>query len=87
MASAGPNGQPVPASRRASSYGVVIHGLYLTPDDSKDYTGLIDQFADNLRQSPFVASVKVPIRTTSDQSSWDYDYEFEVELKQGIAAQ
>jgi Tfp pilus assembly protein PilN len=64
------------------SSGLRLHGLYLT---SK--TQLVNDFADNLSKSPFVASVANPTRTTPTQTEWDFDYELVVELKQGIAPQ
>ena len=64
------------------SYGLRIHGLYLTAKPS-----LVDDFAENLRKSPFVASVTMSTRTNPTQTDWDFDYELLVELKQGIAAQ
>jgi hypothetical protein len=47
----------------------------------------VNDFADNLSKSPFVASVANPTRTTPTQTEWDFDYELVVELKQGIAPQ
>ena len=64
------------------SSGLVLHGLYLM-----DKTALVDDFAENLRKSPYVASVKTKLRTSSTTTEWDFDYELLVELKQGIAAQ
>ena len=66
---------------RASS-GIRLHGLYLTETPS-----LVDQFADNLRQSPFVTSVTMTTRTNPTHLDWDFDYELLVELKEGIAPQ
>jgi type IV pilus assembly protein PilM len=59
-----------------------IHGLYLTAKPS-----LVDDFADSLRKSPYVASVTVGQRTNPNQTDWDFDYELLVQLKQGIPAQ
>jgi hypothetical protein len=61
---------------------VRLHGLYLTAKPA-----LVDEFADNLRKSPFVASVTMTTRTNPTQTEWDFDYELLVELKQGIAEQ
>ena len=66
---------------RASS-GIRLHGLYLTETPS-----WVDQFADNLRQSPFVTSVTMTTRTNPTHLDWDFDYELLVELKEGIAPQ
>jgi len=68
--------------RRATSFGLRLHGLYLT-----DHTSLIDEFAESLRKSPFVASVTTSKRTTHTESEWDFEYELLVELKEGIAPQ
>jgi type IV pilus assembly protein PilM len=65
-----------------ASSGIRLHGLYLT-----DKVSLVDEFAANLRQSPFVASVTVAERTNPNSADWDFDYELLVELKQGISAQ
>lgn len=67
--------------------GLILHGLYLTPNSTGNNATLVQNFADNLTKSPYVASVKVKLRTNSDPSAWDFDYELWVELKQGIAAQ
>ena len=45
----------------------------------------MDDFAANLRKSPYVASVKENLRTSSDPSAWDFEYELQVDLKEGIA--
>jgi type IV pilus assembly protein PilM len=68
--------------RAGGGTGLVLHGLYLTTN-----TSLVDTFADNLRKSPYVTSVKENLRTNSDPSAWDFDYELQVELKEGIAPQ
>ena len=68
--------------RRSAAYGLRLHGLYLTAKPT-----LVDEFADNLRKSPYVASVTMTTRTNPTQMDWDFDYELLVELKQGIAAQ
>jgi type IV pilus assembly protein PilM len=62
--------------------GIRLHGLYLL-----DKTSLVDQFADNLRKSPYVASVYAPLRTSASEGYWDFEYEVLVELREGIAAQ
>ena len=74
-------GRPGAVESRGS-FGLRLHGLYLTAKPS-----LVDEFADNLRKSPFVASVTMPTRTNPTQTEWDFDYELLVELKQGIAPQ
>jgi type IV pilus assembly protein PilM len=63
-------------------YGVQIHGLYLTAKPS-----LVDDFAESLRKSPYVASVNVTDRTNPTDTEWDFDYEMVVEFRQGISAQ
>ena len=45
----------------------------------------MDDFAENLRKSPFVGSVTMTMRTNPTQTDWDFDYELLVELKQGIS--
>ncbi len=70
------------AWRRRAANGLRLHGLYLTAKPS-----LVDDFADNLRKSPYVSSVSMTTRTNPTQTEWDFDYELLVELKQGIAAQ
>lgn len=87
VAAPGAPGAPAPGGggpqrRGAGGYGLRLHGLYLT-----DQVGLVDTFADNLKKSPFVASVTTPIRSNPTDSNWDFDYEILVELKQGMAPQ
>jgi Tfp pilus assembly protein PilN len=60
-----------------------LHGLFLMASN----TGLVDEFADNLRKSPFVASANVSQRATLDAAYWDFNYEIQVELKPGMAPQ
>jgi type IV pilus assembly protein PilM len=87
LANPGPAAPPAgfhggPPGKRAESFGLQLHGLYLTTD-----TKLVDDFADNLRKSPYVESVTVPVRTNATQTEWDFDYELLVELKEGISPQ
>jgi type IV pilus assembly protein PilM len=76
---------PAPGGARGrqeerGSFGLRLHGLYLTARPS-----LVDDFAENLRKSPFVGSVTMTMRTNPTQTDWDFDYELLVELKQGIS--
>lgn len=59
-----------------------LHGLYLTAKPS-----LVDDFAENLRKSPYVDSVSMTTRVNPTQTEWDFDYELLVRLKVGISAQ
>jgi type IV pilus assembly protein PilM len=69
-------------------FGLRLHGLYLAANQNLSVNKkLVDDFAENLRKSPFVASVAVPVSTNPTQTEWDFDYEFIVELKEGIAQQ
>ncbi len=69
---------------RPGAFGIRLHGLFLLATN----VSLVDDFAENLRKSPYIASVSEPLRTVNDTgTTWDFDYEIEVELKQGIAAQ
>jgi len=77
-----PGVRPGGAGEGRSSFGLRLHGLYLTAKPQ-----LVDDFAENLRKSPFVSSVTNPTRTNPTQTEWDFDYELVVELKQGIAPQ
>jgi type IV pilus assembly protein PilM len=62
--------------------GLRLHGLYLTAKPS-----LVDDFAQNLQKSPYVANVSLTTRTNPTQNEWDFDYELLVELKPGISPQ
>ncbi len=62
------------------SQGVKLHGLYLKANEQ-----LVDDFADNLRKSPYVESVSTTMRTSHTDTEWDFDYELLVELKEGIS--
>ncbi len=73
-AQGGPGGFGGPGERRGATYGIKLHGLYLTAKP-----GLVDEFADNLRKSPYVASVSMTTRTNPTQTDWDFDYEQLVE--------
>ena len=63
--------------------GILLHGLFLS-DQTLGGQTLVDQFANNLKRSPFVASVAVNQRTNPSSVAWDFDYELVVELRQGI---
>jgi len=71
----------------AGGTSLILHGLYINENASARNETLVDDFATNLRKSPYVASVKENLRTSSDPSSWDFEYELQVELKEGIAPQ
>ncbi len=73
--------------RAGGGTALVLHGLFINPNPSARNESLIDDFAANLKKSPYVASVKEALRTNSDPGSWDFDYELQVELKEGIAPQ
>ena len=47
----------------------------------------MDEFVNNLKGSPWVESVEVPLRTPSDQQSWTYEYELRIYLKKPIKLQ
>ena len=68
-----------------SGNGLILHGLYINQDANARNETLVDDFAANLRKSPYVASVKENLRTSSDPSAWDFEYELQVDLKEGIA--
>jgi type IV pilus assembly protein PilM len=83
-----------PGGRRGGAGGgnggastLILHGLYINQNADARNETLIDQFAANLRQSPYVTSVKETLRTSSDPSSWDFEYELQVELKEAISPQ
>lgn len=81
-------GAPAAGRREAAapkaSEGVLLKGLYL---DNPQGPAVVDQFAESLKQSPFVANVTVAERKTPDQTTWAYEYELDVEFKQGISPQ
>lgn len=82
-----PGEQPGGARREGGprqGYGVRLKGLYL---DNPQGPGVVDQFVSNLKQSPFVGNVTVAERKTPDQTTWAYDYELQVELRQAIPTQ
>lgn len=81
-AQAGPARRPAAAPK--TTFGVRLKGLYL---DNPQGPVLVDQFAGNLKQSPFVGNVTVAERKTPDQTTWAYEYELDVELKQAISPQ
>jgi type IV pilus assembly protein PilM len=66
---------------------IVLHGLYLNQNATAINATLVDNFADNLRKSPYVTAVHENLRTNSDPSSWDFEYELQVDLKEGISPQ
>lgn len=87
-----PSEAPTPAGTGAKGvatapkYGVRLRGLYL---DNPQQAAVVDQFQKNLSESPLVANVTIPPggRATPTGTEWAYDYEFLVELKQGISPQ
>lgn len=72
-------------SKTGPTFGVRLQGLYL---DNPNQASVVDQFAKNLEESPFVKSpVTVVTRATPTQTEWAYDYELQVELKKAISPQ
>ncbi len=74
--------EPVNGAGAHGSSSIRLHGLYLTEKQS-----LVDQFAANLGNSPFVSAVHIATSQIPNATDWDFDYELMVDLKQGIAPQ
>jgi len=65
-----------------------LHGLYLAYNQNLSANKkLVDDFADNLSKSPFVDTVTTVGSTNPTQTDGIFDYEFELDLKEGIAQQ
>ena len=58
-----------------------LKGLFL---ENQQEAAVVDQFAKNLQESPYVANVVVVTRGNPDPNLWAYEYELAVELKQAI---
>jgi type IV pilus assembly protein PilM len=75
-------------NRKPPGLRLRLHGLYLAYNQNLSANKkLVDDFADNLSKSPFVDTVTTVGSTNPTQTEWDFDYEFELDLKEGIAQQ
>ena len=88
----GPNaGGPGGGGPQKVYSGVKIRGLYL--DNEPKEAGVIDDFLQNLAQSPYFAvdlnkrQEVNPVRTSPNGAEWAYEYELHLNLKKPIGAQ
>ncbi|MEI8340273.1 MAG: pilus assembly protein PilM, partial [Verrucomicrobiota bacterium] len=84
-------GGPGGAARPKAYSGIKIHGLYL--DNEPKQAGVIDDFLQNLSQSPYF-SIDLnkrqevnPVRSSPNATEWAYEYELHLNLKKPISAQ
>jgi Tfp pilus assembly protein PilN len=79
-----------PAKTAKTGAAIKIRGLYL---DNEKQAGVVDDFLQNLAQSPYFAidlskrAEVNPVRSTPTSTEWAYEYELRVNLKKPIGAQ
>jgi type IV pilus assembly protein PilM len=80
VAKAAPGGKEPPKSLN----GLRLRGLYFGNPPNPKQQGVVDNFVENLKASPYVAEAQVIKRSTPTQTEWAYDFELQLKLKQGL---
>jgi type IV pilus assembly protein PilM len=70
-----------PGVEQKPAFGIQVQGLYL---DNPQQAGVVDDFVKNLSESPLVAKVTVTGRATPTDKELAYDYQLNIQLKEGI---
>lgn len=81
----GPGGDSKSSAAQRSAKGAVlkIHGLYIN-NQATEGAAVVDQFVNNLSQSPLYSKATPLVRSTPNDSDWAFDYEIQLELKKPI---